>query len=673
MNTLLYRADLDGLRALAVLSVIVHHVSPNSLPGGFIGVDIFFVISGYLISLIVFQNKAVGTFSFADFYSRRARRLLPALATVLLANIVFGFFALFADEYKKLGKHVAYSIFPYLNFQLMTEAGYFDVASESKPLLHIWSLCVEEQFYLVWPALIVVFYNSFFRIGWLLWILIVFSFSFALYLGSRNPDTLFFHPIARFWEPLFGAALAYCHHRFGVNALPSILDSDKLRHLLSCAGITAIVIALLFFNSKQSYPSVFTVLPLLGVVGLIASGSNSVMNRFFALRPFVWIGLISYSLYLWHFPLLSYIRIMESGEPAPQLLWIAASAAVLLAALTYRFIEQPLRLLPPRGVRHAPAIVGSAIAFLLFASFSVVAFDGLPDRPALSYLKAGEEQFKRESATDESCLSLFVPGAAPFYCRQHNTGRQMIGIIGDSHAHVLFPGFAEQAERAGYGVLLLANSSCPPLLGAVTGKTNNERYECSLAIKRILSLVLDDERIKHVIVATRGPSYLTGKGFGPAEAHIDYPPIAYEMPVTTTYKKGVDPFSDGLFTTIQLLLDSGKSVSYFLQVPELGVPSQNCFGRPLTLLSTSTCSVSVGEYQERMSEYRSILSKAQVEFPTITVLDPGPIFCDAYRCQGLFEKKLMYADDDHLSKVGSRLVASHFFPTIPLPKKSSDR
>lgn len=629
--------------------------------------DIFFVISGYLISLIVFREQAMGTFSFADFYARRIRRLFPALAAVLLVTLVFGAFALFADEYQRLGKHAASAIVFLLNFQLIKEAGYFDVVSQSKPLLHLWSLSVEEQFYLLWPALLIVLGRFRWHMGLAIGILIVGSFAFAIYLANRNLDALYFHPLARFWELLLGAALAYFHHRFGINSLPSMLDRVWMRHLLSFAGLSAILSALFLFGDKVPHPSAITLVPLIGVAALIASGSSSVGGRLLSFRPMVWVGLISYPLYLWHWPVLSYIRIMESGAPAEVLLWLGAGAALLLAALTYRFIELPLRRV--RSVR--PAVVGlaSAMVALFLMSFGVVASVGLPDRSAVGYVKAAEMQMKREPATDAPCLSLFPPGAAPVYCRQHKSGPRMIGIIGDSHAHVLFPGFAEQAERAGYGVLLLANSGCPPFVGAVTGKTDSERNECTRSVEKVLSAILGDERIKHVVLATRGPIYLTGKGYGPAEADYDHPPIAYGRPVAQKFKVGIDPFSDGLFATLSRLSDSGRSVSYFLQPPELGVPPRNCLGRPLELVSTASCAVSVKEYRGRMNNYRAILTKAQAAFPRMSVWDPQPLLCDAKRCQGLIENTLMYADDDHLSIEGSRLVAARFFPTLNLVTK----
>ena len=658
LSTLKYRTDIDGLRALAVLSVVVYHVSPQILPGGFLGVDIFFVISGYLISLIVFREQAAGTFSFADFYARRARRLFPALAVVLLVTILFGAFALFADEYQRLGKHAVSAIVFLLNFQLMGEAGYFYVASDSKPLLHLWSLSVEEQFYLVWPALLVVLGRARWRIGLSIGVLVVSSFALAIYLASSNLDALYFHPLARFWELLLGAVLAYYHHRFGINAFPTRIDQLWIRHLLSCAGLVAIVSAFFFINSKAHTPGPLTLIPLLGVTALIASGSSSVGSRFLALKPIVWIGLISYPLYLWHWPLLSYIRIMESGAPAQSILWIGGGAAVLLAALTYRFIEQPLR--HPRRVRSALAGLGIAMVVLLLASFSVFASDGLPDRPAVRIVEATEVQMRREPATDESCRGLFPPGVAPVYCRLHNPGKQMIGLIGDSHAHVLFPGVSEMAEKQGYGTLLLANSGCPPFLGAVKGRNAAERQLCAQSIQTIVDAVLIDKRIVSVVIASRGPQYITGTGFGPVEASYNYPPITTEPPPIEGGKSNPgQTFADGLINTAMQLHQRGLRVSYLLQVPELGVPARDCLGRPLTLSQqTNKCTVNYEDYQSRMQPYRTQVLSLAARAPHLKIIDAEQVFCSADGCTGFIDKQLLYADDNHLSVAGSRRVAS---------------
>jgi peptidoglycan/LPS O-acetylase OafA/YrhL len=671
VKTLKYRSDIDGLRAVAVISVVLFHIAPKNLPGGFLGVDIFFVISGYLISLIVFREQETSTFSLANFYLRRALRLFPALAIVLLATIVFGAFTLFADEFQRLGKHALSAIVFVLNFQLTNESGYFDVASDSKPLLHLWSLSVEEQFYLVWPALLILLGQLRWRIGMCIGMLIVVSFAYAIYIASRNLDALYFNPFARFWELLLGAALASYHYRFGVNALPSWLDHPWKRNLLSFVGLSSIFSALFLFGGKVSHPGAVTLIPTLGVTAVIASGSGSVGSRFLAIKPLVWIGLISYPLYLWHWPLLSYIRIMESGSPDESLLWYGAGAALLLAALTNRFIEQPFR--QSRRVRPTMVGLGSIMVVLFLASLGVVVSKGFPDRPAIRNVKAAEAQMKREPPTDESCLSNFPPGTAPTYCRQHNPMSPMIAIVGDSHAHVLFPGVSENAALKGYGTLLLANSGCPPLVGAVTGRNEHEKISCKRRIDSILNAIAKDRRIVAVVLATRGPQYLTGTGFGPAEANYNDPPIASSENIDATDTPSpYDVFSRGLKESVTRFNQRGLRVVYVLQVPELGVPAQNCILRPLTFTENKVgCYVNLSVYQERMRDYWALVAKLALKVDTefFSVVDSGPVFCDSSRCSGVSDGQLLYADDNHLSVLGSKKLAPIILQTL-FPSKA---
>jgi peptidoglycan/LPS O-acetylase OafA/YrhL len=665
VSAIKYRPDIDGLRALAVVSVVLYHVNPESMPGGFLGVDVFFVISGYLISLIIFHEQALGTFSFSGFYVRRIRRLFPALMAVLLATIGFGAVALFADEYQRLGKHAVAALLFLLNIRLMSEAGYFDVVSDAKPLLHLWSLSVEEQFYLAWPALIFVLGRLRLNLGWAITAGLGVSFVFALVLAESNVEALYFHPLARFWELLLGVLLAYWHQRIGVDALPDWLASTRARHAMSCLGLAAILVALFHLSGKTPHPGALTLIPLLGVAALIASGQNALGNRVLSLKPIVWIGLISYPLYLWHWPLLSYVRIVESGAPSPMQLWLAAGMAVFLSALTYRFLERPLR--HSYKVRAAVLGLGTAMICLLIISVSIVVADGFRDRSSVRHAEGTDRQMRREAERDESCLRLFPPAGAPVYCRQSGTSDRMIAIVGDSHAHVLFPGFAEQAKLERYGVLMLANSGCPPFLGAVTGKTEKERRECALSVENILHAVLNDQRIKHVVLATRGPIYLTGRGYGPAEADYRQPPIAFQSSGSGKDEKGIGPFSMGLSATVHQLVNSGLAVSYFLQVPELGVSPGTCMGRPFARTSAPSCMVPVGAYMDRMHEYRKILARMQVLYPRLAILDPQPLLCDSTHCRAVLGNKLLYADDDHLSVEGSRVMAAHFFSLLRLP------
>lgn len=664
-----YLPHIDGLRALAVLSVLIYHVDSTLLPGGFLGVDIFFVISGYLISLIVFREQSAGTFSFRSFYARRIRRLFPALTAVLLATMLFGAFAMFADEYERLSEHAVSAIVFLLNFRLTDEAGYFDVASHAKPLLHLWSLSVEEQFYLVWPVLIVLVARLRLRAAWVTAVLATGSFAFAIDLAGRDLDALYFHPLARFWELLAGAALAWVHHFLGVHAFPARLDNPKAHNLLSLAGLAAIAWSFLFWNASFTHPGGFTVVPLLGVVALIASGSHAAGNRVLALRPLVWMGLISYPLYLWHWPVLSYIRIAESGAPGLALLWGGAALSVVLAALTYRWVEQPLR--TPTSRPKLVALIGSMVG-LLVASRAIAISNGLPDRPALEYIKIAEAQMAREPRQDASCTARFQAGDAPVYCRQNKAGERMIAIVGDSHAHVLFPGVAALAGDRGYGTLLLANSGCPPFEGAVTGRNAKERDACAESIERILSEVERDRRVIAVIVASRGPQYISGLGFGPAEANYSYPPIAARR--ETADGSDTDPgqvFQRGLRASLARIHKHGLPVAYLLQVPELGVPARDCLRRPMTLSDRNAgCRVPYEIYRERMRDYRSLVAALERSLDFLRVVDVEGVFCQQGICSGIQDGELLYADDNHLSVLGSMQVAPSILSAFPMPSAS---
>ena len=650
MSNLTYRPDIDGLRAVAVTSVLLYHIAPRLLPGGFLGVDIFFVISGYLITLIILREQEAGTFSFTSFYGRRVRRLFPALSLVLFAVLTFGSFALFADEWQQLGRHSAKAVVFLQNIQLIQEAGYFDVVSDAKPLLHLWSLSVEEQFYLLWPATIFLFLRLRIYVAAAICILFLGSFLFTLGLASHDLNALYFHPLARFWELLAGAVVAWCHYAGFGDALPVFLRSNSARMFCSVTGLGLLLFSLIYITGEVVWPGFYTMLPLLGSAMLLVSGQAAFGNYLLSRPLLVWIGLVSYPLYLWHWPILSYIRIMESGDPAPQLLWLGGALSLILAAITYYFVEKPLRY---SGKRHVKGLVAAMLA-LFVVSEIIVACDGMPHRAALQYIADAEIQMKREPQQDEECLSRFPGGQAPVYCRAAGPSDSTLALIGDSHAHVLFPGIAALAEKQGLGTILLANSGCPPLLDAVTGRNKEEREACRQSILTIIDAVENDEHIKSVVFVSRGPIYLEGKGFGPPEAHYKYPPIASGDGLS---KSPDEVFLNGLISTANRITRAGKKFAYFLEVPELGMSARDCLHRPLSILRNGGCEVPYEVYAHRMQPYRKIVSAA-AEQAGFTVIDPEPLFCNEAVCHSFdAEEKLLYADDDHLSINGSYYVA----------------
>jgi peptidoglycan/LPS O-acetylase OafA/YrhL len=337
-----YRPDIDGLRAIAVLSVICFHAFPKYIQGGFAGVDIFFVISGFLISGIIFDNLEKNSFSYIEFYSRRIRRIFPALIVVLSTTLLFGWYILFPDELSQLGKHVAGAIGFVSNFVLYNEAGYFDTISETKPLLHLWSLGVEEQFYIFWPLLLGLAWK--YKSNLLIFVVFIAAISFCANLYTTyaiSSEAAFYWPTNRFWELMIGGILAYAirHKQHGLSRwLPETSSSSNFRATL---GTGLIIVAIGFLDRDKVLIGGWALVPTLGAFLLISTPGSWLNQRVLSHRAMVYIGLISFPLYLWHWSVLSMFRILQYTSYLEAVLAIIISFA--LAALTYEFIEKNIR------------------------------------------------------------------------------------------------------------------------------------------------------------------------------------------------------------------------------------------------------------------------------------------------------------------------------------------
>jgi len=341
-----YRPDIDGLRAIAVLAVVAFHAFPGAAPGGFVGVDVFFVISGYLISGIIIAGLREHRFSFTEFYARRIRRIFPALVIVLFACWLCGWFVLFADDYRQLSAHITGGVAFASNFVLWNEAGYFDDAADTKPLLHLWSLGIEEQFYLVWPLLLLVAWRRGVNLLWFTVTLLVASFLYNVWRIRIDVVGTFYSPVTRFWELLVGGTLA-C-----LAAAPSQVAAN-FRQAGAAIGLVLIATAIAVLDSSRLFPGLWAVLPTAGAALILAAGPGTWVNRALLSHPvLVWIGLVSYPLYLWHWPLLSFARIIAGETPSPSVRIAAVAASIVLAWLTYQLVERPVR----HG-RKAPLVV----------------------------------------------------------------------------------------------------------------------------------------------------------------------------------------------------------------------------------------------------------------------------------------------------------------------------
>lgn len=356
-----YRPDIDGLRAIAVLSVVGFHAFPFWINGGFIGVDIFFVISGFLISTIILDDLKQNKFSFIDFYSRRIKRIFPAVILVLIASFFVGWFALLADEYKQLGKHIAGGSGFISNFLFWREAGYFDNDAERKPLLHLWSLGIEEQFYILWPLVLWGICKKGFNFLTATIVIIAISFTLNIVTINKDAAAAFYSPQTRFWELLVGSILAYMAQN-RIDIFPSLKNKldiflgniiyakapqnngNTFLNVQSALGATLILTGLLVVTKDRNFPGLWALLPILGAALIIASGEHSWFNRVvLSNRVLVWFGLISFPLYLWHWPLLSFTRIMTGQAPSREIRILVLIISIALAWITYELLEKPIR------------------------------------------------------------------------------------------------------------------------------------------------------------------------------------------------------------------------------------------------------------------------------------------------------------------------------------------
>jgi peptidoglycan/LPS O-acetylase OafA/YrhL len=473
-----YRPDVDGLRAVAVLAVLAFHAFPDFAPGGFAGVDVFFVISGFLITGIILGGLADGSFTFAGFYWRRVRRLFPALVLVLAACLALGWLVLLPDEYRQLGRHVAAGAGFVSNIVLWREAGYFDTAAELKPLLHLWSLGVEEQYYLVWPVLLVLLRKS----PQLMFCAIVgvaaASLAANLWLTYQHPDAAFFLPVGRFWELLCGSLLAYlAHHRRLAGG------AVELKAWLGAALLAASAALL---DPLRDFPGAWALLPVMGTVLVVWAGPCAWINRRVLAHPAaVLLGLISYPLYLWHWPLLAFARIVHGGEPPLALRVALCALSVLLAWMTYELLEKKVRHAGRWALqrRAVPALAGSMAALGLAG---ILALQGslAPQSASLPQVR----EISSASSDWDHGGKRTIPG---------DSGRSVL-FFGDSHMQQLWPRVKKVAtERAApvHTILLRSAGGCAPVPGI-----ERKGYRCASFVEQSLRLAREPH-VETVVIA----------------------------------------------------------------------------------------------------------------------------------------------------------------------------
>lgn len=661
-----YRPDIDGLRAFAVLAVVIFHAFPSWMQGGFIGVDVFFVISGFLISTIIFENLDRRTFSFYEFYARRIKRIFPALILVLVACFTFGWFALLADEYKQLGKHIVAGAGFVSNLVLWNEAGYFDSSSETKPLLHLWSLGIEEQFYFVWPLLLWLAWKLKFNLLTITIVVVFVSFFLNIEGVAQNNVATFYSPQTRFWELLSGSLLAWftLYSKSTFEKIANKLDSylilivyrDKkdsngstLANLLSFFGLLLLAYGFWQFNKELSFPGKWAFVPVIGTTLILTAGSKAWINReILSNKIAVWFGLISFPLYLWHWPLLSFARIVANEVPNRNVRIAAVTLSVFLAWLTYKLIEHPIRI-----DKHGKAKVTILIVFMAvvgYVGFNTYARDGLGFRNIVK-INNFTKYLGWTYWDNKACSAKFDISPC-----QISSGELNVMVLGDSHGNQLFPGLVNVFKK---DIGVFSGGTCTPAEGITMYVNKNQAsHVCGLNdyLSKNFKIIDSNPTIQTIILSSFWRPVLDGniltlKGrelFGGIHFGSKYPDESGLPPHELIYR--------GLKRTIDALLARNKNVIFIRDTPDFEKDIREECSKRFSFGASLDCHLPRSFFESRRAKENAMIDKLKVDFPRLKILDPFDTLCDSTVCFLVLDGKPLYRDQDHLSVDGSNLL-----------------
>ncbi len=650
-----YRPDIDGLRAIAVLAVVLYHVGGIGVSGGFGGVDVFFVISGFLITSIIQREIDAGTFSLLNFYERRIRRIFPALAAVAIVSTAIAAVLLLPEDFKEYGKSLRGLVTISSNYYFLRTTGYFDAAAIEKPLLHTWSLSVEEQFYVVFPILLLALWR-FGRTAAILGITLLAAASFLASIQALEnvPARAFFATPGRVWELFAGVLTALL--------APSLPVSRLTRELFAAAGLALIAFGYFAYSDITPFPGPAALVFCLGAALIISAGTGgggTIVGRVLSVPPLRGIGLISYSVYLWHWPLIVFVHYrfphwFADGEGPEAGLSTALTSAGLVAAslalgyLSWRFIEQPFR--QRSGTRaQRPVFIAflSLTAALIAVSLFIIKRQGLPER----WPQEVNEMLKhRERPESEVCRALKDFGLWPKdSCLVGASGAMSPDTIvwGDSHALRLIDGIEAAVTASNRSVIVATLPGCPPLVG-VTLHGRSRDVPCrALAAAVLTSMVQND--VRKIVMIARWAYYAEGIGHG--------------MGGGTALKLSPDGLSKNpaifahLFEyTVRQLSAMGREIVIVGPIPEHRFHVAQTLARAVAWRQTLPSELPRSVFAKRQQHVLPLLERLAA-LPGVRIVYPDRYLCAAETCRYAMAAEPLYVDGNHLSLLGIKLLA----------------
>lgn len=644
-----YRKDIDGLRAVAVLPALFFHAGFSGFAGGYVGIEIFFVVSGYLITNIILSEQSKQRFSLADFYERRARRILPALSVVLLVTSIFAFLLMPAYLLKWYSQSLVYVSTFASNIYFFYTTGYFSPAAGEKPLLHMWSLAVEEQYYFIYPIFILLFTKyakKYLSISVFLVALasLIFAHTLAL-LGEDQAN--YYHTFSRTWELLFGAVIAfwsidkkYAYPRY-------------LREIMCALGFLMIAYAVVFFDQYTLYPSLLTLVPVLGTCFIIVFGHSTIgVSRALSFRPVVLIGLMSYSIYLWHHPIYAFLRLKTVGDPSFESFVIAVFLSIFLGYLTWRFVETPFRNKKKFSRKQIFSYAFLSITFFCSIGLAGHYTKGFKDR----YSYQDYDETITYSSKRSKCHTRGAHYLSPKDACEYFGENIEWAVMGDSHSVEIAYQLAEKLKEKNIGIKHLSHSDCPPSLYFEVRNPG-----CTAWFLEALNYLENNKTIKYVFLTYRHSKFLFG------EHPYTYPDLPNVDPNTyfkrssqvESAEQARELYWKSFKDTIARLQKSGKIVYVLYPIPEIPVEFRKAV-MPFSIFSTGTMidlekSTELSYYYKRQDYILNKLNSLHYDEQLIAV-NPLSIFCGVEYCSAIKDEKALYIDDDHPSLYAAKLI-----------------
>ena len=629
---MLYRRDIDGLRAVAILPVIFFHAGLKLFSGGFVGIDIFFIISGFLIGTIILNDLDLKKFSPVDFYRRRFFRIFPAFIAVIFICILTGYFYLLPRDYQNLSESILASIFFVSNVYLSKTSGYFDLNSDLKPLLHTWSLSVEEQFYIIFPLIAFYLYRS--KAGRFLFLITSF-FIISLIISEvysyKNPAASYYLLWSRFWQLMLGVIVALLVKRNYINT------GVKYNSILSFIGFCLIIYSVTFFDADIVYPGLNALLPSMGVVlVIIFSNKDNLTGKLLGSKLFVFVGLISYSLYLWHQPLFAFSRHIWGYDLSPLMIMLVIFALLPIAYFSYYFIERPFRIGGSLSNAFGFVFLLTVTFIICLLALKVINTNGAENRSNLILINNGDvgnKIFYGELKKFPACQPSEIEKNGVTFeglnrCRQSKRlVDPTIALVGDSHAEHLFPGLANKLPNE--NIAIYVNRTYP--------------FSSAIDFQEIFDYIKSSKSIHTVIFGVKWQRYFDDK----------------------ILKNNL---SQELIETIRPIVSAGKKVILMGDIPIYSFSAESCKFN-INLIDSNRCDQKLDDVILTQKFFMSELSKVQEAIPIIFFFNIRDLFCFESYCTMQINSSLLYRDEGHLSILGSVLVAEKMKPLFQVEIK----